>query len=468
MINLNMKSRFIKKFLLFTFISFLSVVLFLSITLALISLISKEINFGNMIFLFFTSLILFFISYFVLFILFLFIFKKYILNHLKIVSDKIIEIKKGNRDIININFKSEDEITDILNNLNDAITYFDGIFDNLKNIILMSKYKGDNLAATLEESVAAFNQIRINSENIKNKSVNLNQNLTSSTKFCSDVNSFIQSVVDLVSSQSSAINESSAAIEEMSSSISNIVIITDDKLNMASELTEFALSGESEMKNTIEIIQKVTDSAKVIMNMVKIINEIASQTNLLAMNAAIEAAHAGEYGAGFSVVADEIRILAESTSKNSKEISISLKEITNYIHQSEIISNKTGEILNKIVRGIMKVSDSMIEMKNAMAELSIGSHQIMKSLEMIVKTTMEVKNSSLESNDKIKEISDVLLNITNVSNETKNGMIEIEASIKEMFKGITEISAIGTENYDNILKLEEIIEKNASLKKTER
>lgn len=208
---------------------------------------------------------------------------------------------------------------------------------------------------------------------------------------------------------------------------------------------------------TMIIITKVTESANVIMGMIEVINNIASQTNLLAINAAIEAAHAGERGKGFNVVASEIRKLAESTAVNSKDISSSLKNVISYIHESEETTDRTKKSFSNIVDKINRVSGGMLEMKEGMGELAANSGQIMISLKEIIETTTNVRESSVKMNEEIAKITESLDRLENISFETKAGMQEIELGINEVFIESEEVSKSGMENERNISELEVLV-----------
>ncbi len=394
----------------------------------------------------------------VLIIVLSFIASKTIAHPIKKTSDLLKDISEGEGDLTRrLEVQSKDEVGALANYFNNFVHSLNIMLISIKKVADKEKNVSEDLAASSEESAAALQEMKANLDSMKEQIIYLDNEIHSSRRSANEVTESIGQVVGLISTQASAIDESSSSIEEISSSIQNISKTSEAKMEIANELEKNASYGESEMKNTVEIIKKVADSAHVIMEMIAVINNIAEQTNLLAMNAAIEAAHAGEYGKGFAVVADEIRKLAETTGKNSQEISRSLKDVIDDIQVSVESTNKTGKTFLTIVEGVKEVSSSMMEMRAAMNELSNGSGQVLQSLNLIVQVTEDVKNSSDRINQKAETITSSMGAISDISSQTKNGMEEVTLGISELSRTVELVSTAGMRNSEGVAELRRLI-----------
>jgi methyl-accepting chemotaxis protein len=353
--------------------------------------------------------------------------------------------------------KSRDEIGKLSVFFNDFLSSLKSMVGNIKGVTERTRQISLDLASSSEESAAALEEIQANTEQMKDKIVHLDEEVTASNKAADSVKQFISHVADLISSQASAITESSASIEQMSSSIQNIARVSEEKQRIAAELEEISYAGETEMDNTMEVIKKVAESAGVMMEMIEVIDGIASQTNLLAMNAAIEAAHAGDAGKGFAVVADEIRNLAESSSESAKEISRSLKEVIDYIRVSRTSTEKTSSMFGGMIDKIKEVAQAMNEMQDSTRELSAGSDQILEALTSLIEITSQVQDASGDMDSRMAEIAQSLERLTTFSADAANGMEEIAYGIREIFAAAQNVSEAGTSNSRSVAELEELI-----------
>jgi methyl-accepting chemotaxis protein len=358
-----------------------------------------------------------------------------------------------------VDARGRDEIGRVAEHFNGFIGTLRTLMTEVKSVAVGADEISSDLAASSEETAASLQEIRANTEGMKNKITLLDSEVSGSVKSAGDVDEFIDRLAQLIADQASAINQSSASIEQMSANIKNIANAAEEKLKIANELESSALDGQSEMEETERGIKRVADSAGVIMEMTQLIQDIASKTNLLAMNAAIEAAHAGEYGKGFAVVADEIRNLAESSAESADSVTQALGEVAESINLSEKSTKRTGEVFNKIVDQIKSVAFSMSEMKNATSELSIGAQQILQALSSLVTTTDEVRNSSKVMSEKVGAITRAMNQVSDISADTKNGMEEISIGITEIFKAAESIAEAGTKNSESVKSLNELVSK---------
>ena len=197
-------------------------------------------------------------------------------------------------------------------------------------------------------------------------------------------------------------------------------------------------------------IQEIARESEGLLEINAVMENIASQTNLLSMNAAIEAAHAGEAGKGFAVVADEIRKLAESSSEQSKTISSVLKKIKSSIDK---ITSSTENVLAKfeaIDRDIKTVSDQEENIRNAKEEQGHGSKQILEAIGNLNEITMQVKSGSIEMLEGSKEVIQESKNLERVTQEITGGMNEMASGADQINAAVNQVNELTGRNRESI------------------
>ncbi|MDR0551605.1 MAG: methyl-accepting chemotaxis protein, partial [Spirochaetaceae bacterium] len=194
--------------------------------------------------------------------------------------------------------------------------------------------------------------------------------------------------------QSEHITESSAAVEEMVASINAIRSAALAVGKTTDTLSTSSAAGHTMLKNLTGAIKRIQDESASLRDANKSVSDIAARTNILAMNAAIEAAHAGESGRGFAVVAGEIRKLAELSAKESNSISEEIKKIEQVIEEISVVSGKTVDTMGTIFTEIKSMDDSFLQMSHAVEEQATGGTQILTALKTILDMTGQVQDSS--------------------------------------------------------------------------
>ena len=270
-------------------------------------------------------------------------------------------------------YKKNDEIGKFSSNFKIAI-------DNLKKLIFEVKDASGN---TVKISERVINSANRTSEDILNisdllstvedqfKELSLSIGTTSESSEIISRN--ISSLTNQIEDQATAVTQTSTALEELSATINNVSMIASRNQKETQTLLETAEEGGERIDQTKTIVSDISKHASDMNEILEIINGIASQTNLLAMNASIEAAHAGEYGKGFAVVADEIMKLAESTSDNSNKISSLLTIIIDKIKTAESSSSESRDTFQNINEKMHRFINAFSEIAANMNEMSAGT-----------------------------------------------------------------------------------------------
>jgi methyl-accepting chemotaxis protein len=302
----------------------------------------------------------------------------------------------------------------------------------------------------MTETAAAINQITANIQSIKVRVINQSASVTETNATMEQITENITKLNNHVEKQTVSVSQSSSAIEEM---LANIQSVTQTLVKNADNVQDLSAASEIGRNGLQEVavdIQEIAKESEGLLEINSVMENIASQTNLLSMNAAIEAAHAGEAGKGFAVVADEIRKLAESSGEQSKTISTVLKKIKTSIDKITLSTDNVLARFEVIDGGVRTVSEQEENIRNAMEEQGQGSQLILESIGQVNEVTQLVQGGSMEMLEGSKEVIRESKNLEKVTQEIAGGMNEMAAGSDQINVAIHRVNELTGQNRENI------------------
>ncbi len=371
------------------------------------------------------------------------------------LKEKMGELSRGSGDLTKkIRLQSEDELAGITSLLNDFI-------ENLRQKLLILSQSAaqvmesnntmnahlENTSAATEEMVASVNQI--------NRTTAVRTETVSQTGEA--LLSFVESldrVSASVENQAAFVDQSSSAINEMAASISSVSQSTRKASELSSHLKDAAKDGERAVVDSIGAVKAVETSSEEVNSLVTLITDTADTTNLLAMNAAIEAAHAGEAGKGFAVVADEVRRLAEDSSEGARQITGQIQTMVDVVGKGVKLSEKAGSSLARVIQDVEETSRVIEGIAMAMDEQNAGAGEILKSISCLVDATTTIKEVTAEQKEKNESMRHSVDMIIQAFNEIKTATDEQARGTQEIVELITALQDVARENRQIVDTLE--------------
>jgi methyl-accepting chemotaxis protein len=362
-------------------------------------------------------------------------------------SAMLAAIAEGEGDLTtHLDDRARDELGVLARYFNAFVDKLNTIVSRIKREVVSAEGISESLSASSTESSAAVHEITQNLVSMAKQIRTMDSTVQETSAATEEIQAIIGNLTQGITRQQRAVSDSSNATERMISAVSQVSTTTQQKQARITELVARAREGSEKIERTTTLITAVHAAADTIFEAVSVINAIADQTDLLAMNAAIEAAHAGESGRGFAVVAEEMRKLSETTKENSLVIEENITATVDTVKSALTATKETEQAYQLMHAEVEEFIGTFTEIGATMGELADGGSRILNAIEELTNVSNEVTSGSEQMRVGADEITRSILAVRDVSAGVSTGIDEIEAGVREISIASNDLAEQGLRN----------------------
>ena len=356
----------------------------------------------------------------------------------KITVEQIDALREEGDLVTRLNIGTFDDFGVIMTSMNKLMDFLHKSLSTLKNESGSVGETATELLSITDNSSTSIGQIVTGFEEMHKRNEERDKRLESAKDNIVKLSEDAARLSSTMQDQAFAEEQNAEAISQMTENTNQINELIKQAKELSNNLSESSEAGSTEVDKTESVINSVSEKSKMMSEVIQVIQQVASQTNLLAMNAAIEAAHAGEAGQGFSVVADEIRKLAENTQMQAKSIKDLINEITGAIAEGSASMQDTKSMFYKIQQEIATQTTVVENIAKTMDVQSTGAEEILS-------TTNKISNN-------IKSVNSLIQNQAKYTQEIRNGINDV-VDLSEKIDGSMNISVEILKDYSQSMEI---------------
>ena len=380
------------------------------------------------------------------------------------VSKRIVKVRNmtttlAEKDFtVNIEPEGSDEMWLLMSNINNMVNQINGFFKLVKSTAKKALVAESSINESAGRTAEASSMIDTNIDDINKKFSDAVAVINSTIGVIAEMNLHVDTLVQSNSSQTAAIENSNSAVNEVVTTLEYINKMAEERVRNAEEMHTYVADGDDKISATNEILSKVAQQLDEVYEVVTIINNVAEQTNLLSMNAAIESAHAGEAGKGFGVVAEEIRSLAEETAENADKISKVVNTIVEAVEKANTSSQSAFEAFEKVSSHADQIVGSLQEITGGIGKIDTQMQQIKKRSQETSTAADEMNRYCVQLADKQKQVSLKVDNMNDVFFNAMSSLHKIKEETADIVSKMKNVSSSSDESFRNLTELENVLE----------